>query len=522
MTEIKRYIDGGNDEIVLNNVQYDTRNFLTQAEYGNGLTATFSYDSLGRVLTLDIKDGQTSYLDLDYMYDNNSNITQLVNGWRDTNLNWHSDTESYSYDGLNRVTSADCTSWSHTYSYDKVGNRITKDSVTYTINTVNEVTDLNDGTSFVYDLNGNRIQKTKGTDTWDYTYDYVNRLIKIEENSSVTGEYVYDGDGNRLQKIENGETTTYIRRGTQVLYEENSNGSATYIYGPTGRIAKRTAINQEKNAFYYHKDHLDSTRLVTDSSKNIVAAIRYHPFGDIDIKEGSESYLYTGQEKDSGLYYYGARYYDCNVGRFITRDVYTWLPDDPRSGNTRENAKWLENPQKFNRFSYAQNNPVKYNDPTGFCCEMGNSRYREKVNMIETGRVSGIHRNFPIRMDLRRLGMMINPQENFRLRLNWGFRPLGGGRTCYVIVTDCNGEEQRTFKYKEGNEKERKEAMDKTIALIGFYRSSKCPLEYDVKCYTKDEDPHLDEICAGTFFICIFFALGILIVFVRYERKKPR
>ncbi|MGD2248990.1 MAG: RHS repeat-associated core domain-containing protein [Candidatus Methanofastidiosia archaeon] len=118
------------------------------------------------------------------------------------------------------------------------------------------------------------------------------------------------------------------------MYEENSNGSATYIYGPTGRIAKRTTINQETNTFYYHKDHLDSTRLVTDSSKNIVVAVRYHPFGDIDTKEGSESYLFTGKEKDStGLYYYGARYYDSELGRFITRDPLKRRTIDPQSLN---------------------------------------------------------------------------------------------------------------------------------------------------------------------------------------------
>ena len=80
---------------------------------------------------------------------------QLVNGWRDTTSPWHSETESYSYDGLDRLTSASCTSWSHTYSYDKVGNRTVKDGITYTINTANEVTGLSDGTSFTYDAKGN-------------------------------------------------------------------------------------------------------------------------------------------------------------------------------------------------------------------------------------------------------------------------------------------------------------------------------------------------------------------------------
>ncbi|MBU7025327.1 MAG: RHS repeat protein [Theionarchaea archaeon] len=84
ITEIKRYIDGMNDEILMDNVQYDTESLLTQFDYGNDLRASFSYDSRDRPLTIDVKDGETSFLDLDYTYDGNSNITQIVNGWRDT------------------------------------------------------------------------------------------------------------------------------------------------------------------------------------------------------------------------------------------------------------------------------------------------------------------------------------------------------------------------------------------------------------------------------------------------------
>jgi RHS repeat-associated protein len=354
-TEIKRYVDGINDEVLMDGIQYDVDSLITQFDYGNDLQATFSYDARDRIATMDVKNGTTSYLDLDYTLDNNSNITQLVNGWRDTSSTWHSETESYSYDGLDRLTSASCTSWSHTYAYDKVGNRTSKDSVTYTINTVNEVTSLSDGTSFTYDANGNRTQKTKGTDTWAYTYDYANRLTRVEKNSSILGEYVYDGDGKRIQATQDSKTTTYIYSGVTVLYEETTTGTADYIYGPTGRLAKRTTINQQSNTYYYHTDYLGSTRLVTDGNKTIVTAVTFHPFGESSTQEGSEHYLFTGKEKDvTGLYYYGARYYDPEIGRFTTRD--TW----PGS---------IQDPQSLNRHTYCYNNPLKYVDQWGnFAC----------------------------------------------------------------------------------------------------------------------------------------------------------
>jgi RHS repeat-associated protein len=351
-TEIKRYVDGSNDETLMDNIQYNTQGLLTQADYGNGLQVTFSYDSRDRISTLDLEDGETAFLDLDYTYDNASNITQLRNGWRDTTDTWNSDTESYSYDGLDRLTSATSTSWSHTYSWDKVGNRTARDQTTYTINNVNEITQLSDGTAFTYDSNGNRTEKTKGEDTWAYTWDDANRLIEVEENSEPVGEYVYDGEGKRIQATEDDVTTTYVYSGMNVVYEENSTGEATYVYGPTGRFAKRTTINEETNVFYYHTDHLGSTRLVTDSSKNIVSSAAYEPFGEQSTEEGDEDYLFTGKERDvTGLYYYGARYYDPETGTFISRD--------PVEGS-------LIKPESLNPYSYCQGNPLKYKDTWGF------------------------------------------------------------------------------------------------------------------------------------------------------------
>jgi RHS repeat-associated protein len=77
---------------------------------------------------------------------------------------------------------------------------------------------------------------------------------------------------------------------------------------------------------------------VTDSSKNIIVASTYHPFGETEVEEGSEHYLHNGKEKDStGLYYYGARYYDPQIGIFITKD------------NIRGK---IYNSQTLNRYSY--------------------------------------------------------------------------------------------------------------------------------------------------------------------------
>jgi RHS repeat-associated protein len=83
----------------------------------------------------------------------------------------------------------------------------------------------------------------------------------------------------------------------------------------------------------------------------VVTDVSYDPFGEPTLSGEAESYLFTGKEQDaSQLYYYGARYYDPHIGRFITRDV---MPGAP------------EKPQSLNKYSYCLNNPLRYVDPTG-------------------------------------------------------------------------------------------------------------------------------------------------------------
>ena len=110
LTEIKQCIDGVPDKTLLDNIQYNTESLLTQFDYGNYMQTTLSYDSRDRIRALDVKNGETPYVGLDYTWDNNNNITQVVHGFRDTTDLWHEDTETYVYDGLDRLTSAYCLS----------------------------------------------------------------------------------------------------------------------------------------------------------------------------------------------------------------------------------------------------------------------------------------------------------------------------------------------------------------------------------------------------------------------------
>jgi RHS repeat-associated protein len=106
--------------------------------------------------------------------------------------------------------------------------------------------------------------------------------------------------------------------------------------------------------YYYYSDHLGSSRLITDRDRNAIQRYGYSGFGrswDPSVSV-SVSHRYTSQiqDEDTGLYYYHARYYDPELGRFIQADP---IVPDPWSS------------QSFDRYSYCVNNPLKYVDPSG-------------------------------------------------------------------------------------------------------------------------------------------------------------
>jgi RHS repeat-associated protein len=113
---------------------------------------------------------------------------------------------------------------------------------------------------------------------------------------------------------------------------------------------------------YYHLDAVGSVRAVTDESGNVVEQHPYLPFGEewcapaiCASDPAGTAKRFTGKERDNetNLDYFGARYYRANIGRFTTPDPAYTLQDN------------LVDPQKWNRYAYVRNNPLRYIDPDG-------------------------------------------------------------------------------------------------------------------------------------------------------------
>ena len=108
--------------------------------------------------------------------------------------------------------------------------------------------------------------------------------------------------------------------------------------------------------YYYHGDHLGSSSILTDREGDLVQHYGYTAFGKERYKNNTQAFSvsnrYTDQifDEETGLYYYGARYYDPALARFIQPDTIVPAPNDPQS---------------LNRYSYVNNNPLKRTDPTG-------------------------------------------------------------------------------------------------------------------------------------------------------------
>lgn len=202
--------------------------------------------------------------------------------------------------------------------------------------------------TFTYDANGNMISGSG----FSYEYNDANQLIQVinESDSSTVADYFYDSNGQRVKKIENGITTYYIGDYVETRVTGSTEETTSYYFANNERVARK---DPDGLKYYYHGDHLGSTSVVSDENGALSEKVSYYPYGSLKERVGEGStYLFTDQEFDdeSGLYYYGARYYNPELTRFtqpdtITQDVY--------------------NPQNLNRYSYVLNNPLKYTDPTG-------------------------------------------------------------------------------------------------------------------------------------------------------------
>jgi RHS repeat-associated protein len=353
---------------------YDAAGNLTSITYPGNKTVSYTYDALNRLKTVKINWlNQTAT----YYYDDAGRLDYLVN--------FNGTITDYSYDNANRLAALDNKKSdnttilaSYSFTLDAKGNRtnvVQNEPLTSTPNTANVSYTYNTkknrlltagADSFGYDNEGQLATKASAT----YTFDLEHRLKSI----AGTTTFYYDGSGKRVKAVRGGAETRYVYdAGGNLLAEADANNIITkyYIHG-LGLIAMVTPANA---VYTYHFNAVGSTIAMTDSSQAMVNKYSYDPFGNVlNQQEGiSQPFKFIGEfgvmTEPNGFYYMRARYYDPQVGRFVSEDPIGFDGGD------------------VNLMVYVSNNPILMIDPFGLEVlykggEIKNPLLRQKLQML--------------------------------------------------------------------------------------------------------------------------------------------
>ena len=335
---------------------YDALGRRTSLTRPNGVNTSYSYDTLSRLLGV-LHGGGSLPGSTSYTYDAAGNrLTKTA--VQQASPNPVSVLSQFSYDPIYELTQAVVGgTLAESYSYDPVGNRLTSvGPVTYDYNASNELTSTSAAT-YAYDNNGNTISKTTTSGTTSYTWDFENRLASVTlPGTGGTVNFKYDPFGRRIEKVSPTGTTIYAYDGANITEELGAGGNLLAYYTQGAGIDQPLAMTGSGGTYYYHPDGLGSITSLTDGTGQLAASYVYDSFGNLTASSGTitNPFQYTGREFDSetGLYYYRARYYDPNIGRFLREDPLRFAAGD-------------------NFYAYVKNNPVLNVDPFGLlqvCC----------------------------------------------------------------------------------------------------------------------------------------------------------
>ena len=308
---------------------YDAANQLTGQSRtiggsGTAINSTFAYDPANRLtaITHGVAGGAT-LAGYSYGYDLANRLTS------DTNAEG---TANYTYDNSNELTGT-TGSRSETYSYDANGNRT---MAGYTTGTNNQLT-AGAGYTYTYDREQNLVSKTQTAtgNKWTYTWDYRNRLTGVVEKNSagatlVQGSYTYDALDRRIVATETvgGATTTTatVYDGVNPYADFNGSGTLLTRYMTAGGYnSYLTRIAASGTVAWYLSDHQGSIRDLASTSGSVIDHVAYDSYGNVRSESGpsnGDRFKFDGMAWDAaiGEYYDNARYYDANLGRFISQD----------------------------------------------------------------------------------------------------------------------------------------------------------------------------------------------------------
>ena len=222
-----------------------------------------------------------------------------------------------------------------------------------------------------YDANGNNSGNTYMGSTRTMIWDEENRLKQVSDASTMRGNFLYAPAGERTQRQTAAGDAFYVNQ-FFVLQPSGILPTKHIFAGDTRIVSKTDPISQVPMVSYYHPDHLGSTSYTSASDQTLLQHERYFPFGERDIGDQEEcdlgrpdnmrrSWIFNSKELDfdTGLYYFGARYYDPKTSVWQSPDpiLASYMKGKPNGG--------VYHSKNLGLYAYAWNNPLILVDPNG-------------------------------------------------------------------------------------------------------------------------------------------------------------
>lgn len=234
-----------------------------------------------------------------------------------------------------------------------------------------------DGVRFSYDSAGRVTTRQTAKDRQDFVWNLQGQLVEVRFNDGTRTTYQYDPLGRMAQRTSRtGETTKFVYDELRLIQERRNNESviASYIY--TKELDNPILMAKDGKTYLLVHDRLGSIVALVDvtdgSSNEVVAQYRYDAWGNVLSETGdiSQPFRFAGYiwEPDVELYYLRNRWYDPSIGRFLSSD-----PLLPVSLN----------PQEWNAYVYAANDPVNRIDSMGLRSELNLSRGNTPWNTLK-------------------------------------------------------------------------------------------------------------------------------------------
>jgi RHS repeat-associated protein len=372
-------VDSGHNINYATGATYAPSGALTGFISGDAITNSFSYNKRLQPVFMSASTATQGVFSIGYDFHlgngNNSNVFAILNN-RD-----HSRDQTFTYDALNRLTSAqnagtDCTQhalngkteyWGNSYGYDAWGNLLQKTITKCGAESMSATADARNwihaptGADYQYDAAGNM------------TYDASGQYYSYDQENRITGAggytYTYDADGNRVKKANGSTGTLYWYMSPGIVAESDLNGvtQSEYVFFDGERVARKDFPSNAVS--YYFSDHLKTADIMTDAQGNITKESDFYPWGgELQfVNNDKNDYLFDGHKRDieTGLDYFGARYYSNGLGRFITPDWSSAPVPVPYAD--------FGDPQSLNLYTNVRNIPTSQIDGDGHCppCPLG-------------------------------------------------------------------------------------------------------------------------------------------------------